>query len=237
MSNLITYRTIGPVAHVAIDDGKRNVMSPAMLRALHDALDRADREASAVLLTGRPGVFSAGFDLQVFARGDPEEVHEMMKLGSELALRIFEYPKPVVTACTGHAFPMGAFIMLASDICLGTEGAFQIGMNEVAIGLTLPRFAVELARATLAPQYFNRIVTGEMLDPGQARDAGYLDRIVAPEVLAGEALKVAETLSGINMTAHRETKSRIRGATAQAMRRAINEDITLQHYQRMAKER
>lgn len=62
--------------------------------------------------------------------------------------------------------------MLASDVCLGTEGVFQIGMNEVAIGLTLPRFAVELARATLAPHYFNRIVTGEMLDPSQARDAG-----------------------------------------------------------------
>lgn len=122
MNNPITYRTIGPAAHVVIDDGKRNVMSPTMLWALHDALDRAGRDASAVLLTGRPGVFSAGFDLRVFARGKPEEVHEMMKLGSELALRIFEYPIPIVTACTGHAFPMGPSLCSRPTFVSGQRG-------------------------------------------------------------------------------------------------------------------
>lgn len=235
MSKPVSYRKIGAVAHIGVDDGKRNVMSPTTLRALHDALDQADHEVRAVLLTGRQGVFSAGFDLNVFARRDSAEIHEMMDLGSRLALRVFDFPLPVVTACTGHAFPMGAFIMLASDYCLGADGDFQIGMNEVAIGLTLPRFAVELARATLAPHYFNRIATGEMLSPGQAREAGYLDRVVAPDRLADEALKAAEALSVIDLRAHRETKARIRGAAIQAMRAAIEEDITLEHYQRAAR--
>lgn len=72
---------------IGIDDFKRKVMNERMLVALHQALDQAEQEARAVLLLGREGVFSAGFDLQVFARRDPQEIHAMMRLGAELALQ------------------------------------------------------------------------------------------------------------------------------------------------------
>ena len=59
----------------------------------------------------------------------------MVRLGAELALRVLSFPRPVAIACNGHAYPMNAFLMLAADIRIGTEGAFGIGMNEVAIGI------------------------------------------------------------------------------------------------------
>lgn len=234
MDEAVTYHLADRIARIVIDDGKRNAMSPATLRQLHQAFERAQGEAAAVTLTGRPGVFSAGFDLQVFARRNPDEIHDMVRLGAELALRIYSFPLPVVAGCTGHAYPMGAFLMLASDYCIGTHGEYQIGLNEVAIGLAIPRFAVELTRATLTPPYFNRIVTGDMLDPGEAWDAGFVDNLVDAGDLDAAVQARAAALAARDTNAYRLTKSRIRSTTAATIRQAIDEEITLDHYRRVA---
>jgi enoyl-CoA hydratase len=230
MTKLVTYGKSGSIAKITMDDGKVNVMSAAMLKALHEAFDRAEHEKAVVLLTGQEGLFSAGFDLKVFARADPAEVYEMMKLGSELALRVLSFPMPVVAACSGHALPMGAFLMLASDIRIGADGPFRIGLNEVAIKLTVPYFALELARARLTPSYFNRIVTGEQLDPREAMAAGYLDKVVAPEALQLTALEIATALTGIDMPSHAATKLRLRASAIKAVREAIDAEIKLDRY-------
>lgn len=234
MDEVVTYRLADRIARITIDDGKRNAMCPPTLALLHQAFERAQEEAAAVMLMGRPGVFSAGFDLRVFARRNPDEIHDMVRLGAELALRIYSFPLPVVVGCTGHAYPMGAFLMLASDHCIGTHGEFQIGFNEVAIGLAIPGFAVELARATLTPPYFNRIVTGDMLDPGEAWDAGFVDGLVdAADLEAAVAAKVA-ALAALDPGAYRQTKSRVRSMAAATIRRSIDEEITLDRYRRTA---
>lgn len=231
MQQLVRRQVAGPITRLVMDDGKANVMSVPMLRALHAALDDAEREKAIVILTGREGIFSAGFDLKVFANGTAEEIHEMMRLGSELALRLLTFPTPVVVACNGHAFPEGAFLMLASDVRVGADGPFKIGLNEVAIGLTVPSFAIELARFRLAPAYFNRtVMTGEMFLPRDAQTAGFLDHVVASDALAGEAEAVARKLAAIDLGAHAATKERARGAVARAVRAAIDAEITLEVY-------
>jgi enoyl-CoA hydratase len=217
-----------------MDDGKLNVMSPAMLRAIGEAFDRAEQDKAVVILAGRPGIFSAGFDLKVFARRDPREIFEMMHLGSSLALRLLGHPWPIVAACTGHAYPMGAFLMLASDVRIGAQGPFQIGLNEVAIGLTLPHFAGELARARLTPPYFNRVVTGELLGPEEAVRAGYLDRVVPADTLLATAEQIAASLSKIDLAAHAATKARLRAGAIAAVRAAIGSEITLANYEARA---
>jgi enoyl-CoA hydratase len=235
MEEAVTYRLSDRIARIAIDDEKRNAMSAETLAQLHNAFARAEEEdAAAVVLTGRPGVFSAGFDLQVFARRNPLEVHDMVRLGAELALRVYSFPAPVVVGCTGHAYPMGAFLMLASDYCVGIDGDYRIGLNEVAIGLAVPRFAVELARAALTPPYFNRIVTGELLGPGEARDAGFLDALVEATDLESTVLAKAATFAQLDRKSYRLTKSRVRSAAAALIRQAIDEEITLEHYRRLA---
>ncbi|HVH16883.1 MAG TPA: crotonase/enoyl-CoA hydratase family protein, partial [Myxococcota bacterium] len=133
------------IAWIELDDGKVNALSPEMIDELGLALDAAERAGALAVLRGREGIFSAGFDLKTFQRGAAAGV-AMVRAGAELVLRLLAFPRPVLTVCTGHAYPAGAFLMLAADVRLGTTGPWKIGMNETAIGLTVPKFAIELAR-------------------------------------------------------------------------------------------
>ena len=184
----MTYRTTDLVTTITMDDGKVNVFSIPMLHALHEAFDDAERDGTVVLLTGRPGCFSAGFDLKALA-GPPDDAVTLLRLGATLAERILSFPAPVAVACTGHAFPAGAFLLMAADTRVGADGPFKLGLNEVRIGLTLPWFAVVLARHRLTPAHFDHAaVTGAMLDPHTAREAGLLDAVVPPDKLGAAAL-------------------------------------------------
>ena len=227
MSEPLTYSHLGPVGKIVMDDGKVNAMSPAMLKALHSAFDQAERDKAIVILTGRGKVFSAGFDLKVLANGSADEIYSMLKLGGELALRILSFPMPVVAACNGSAFPMGAFLILSSDLRIGAQGDYKIGMNEVLINLAVPRFGIEVARQRLTPAYFNRgLMTGEMFRPTEAVNAGFFDRLVPAPELEQAAHEAAEALTKVNFACHYATKLRAREQAIKAIRAAIDEDVT-----------
>src|SRR3984893_3237373 len=179
MTNLATYSRSGPISTIVMDDGKANVMSLNMLSGLHAAFDQAEPHKTLAILKARAKHFPGGFDLNVFAKGSAEEQYLMVKPGAELALRILSFPTPVVAACHGNAFPMGAFLILSCDHRIAAEGNYRIGMNEVAIGLTVPRFAIEIARQRLTPGYFSRgVVTSEIVGPTEAGTAGFFHRVV-----------------------------------------------------------
>ena len=126
MPDLVTYSRSDSVSTIAMDDGRVNVFSIPMLRALHQAFDQAERDETVVLLNGRPGCFSAGFDLQTLS-GPHEDVVTILTLGATLAERILAFPAPVVVACTGHAFPAGAFLLMAADMRVGADGPSSWG--------------------------------------------------------------------------------------------------------------
>ncbi len=225
MAELVSYHRTDLVSTITMDDGKVNVFSIPMLRALHEAFDEAERDESVVLLQGRPGHFSAGFDLGVF-QGPAEDAVLMLRLGATLAERILSFPAPVAVACTGHAFPAGAFLLMAADARLGADGSFKLGLNEVRIGLTLPWFAIVLARHRLTPAHFDHAtVTGAMFDPRGAHEAGLLDAVVAPEELGATALSVAEDLAGVDRRAHAATKLRVRQRVLEELRSAIDTEL------------
>jgi enoyl-CoA hydratase len=226
MADLVTYDRDGPMSTVTMDDGKVNVFSFDMLRSLHEAFDQAERDETVVLLTGRPGYFSAGFDLKVLREGGVEATRELLTLGATLAERILLFPAPVVASCPGHAFPAGAFLLMAADERIGAAGPFKLGLNEVRIGLTLPWFAIVLARHRLTPTDFDHAtVTGTMFDPDGARAAGLLDAVVAPEDLAEAARAAAEDMATLDRRAHAGTKRRARQAVATELRAAIQSEL------------
>jgi enoyl-CoA hydratase len=230
MTDLATYSRSGPVSTIVMDDSKANVMSLAMLNALHAAFDEAERDKTVPILKARGKHFSGGFDLNVFAGGSAEDQYLMVKTGAELALRILSFPMPVVAACQGNAFPMGAFLIMSCDHRIAADGNYRIGMNEVAIGLTVPRFAIEIARQRLTPAYFSRVVmTAEMFGPAEAVAAGFFDRVVPADALERSAAEAAQVLSTLNMAAHAATKARARGAVIKLIRGMIDEDITPQY--------
>lgn len=222
---IVSYEQRGAVGLITFDDGKANAFSHAILDALNAALDRAEGEAGAVVIAGRPGRFSAGFDLKVVTQGGAATA-DLLGKGASLALRCYEFPLPVVFACTGHAVAMGAILLFGGERRIGTAGDFKIGMNEVAIGMTLPRFAVDLARERLSKRHFAAATAlAEMYDPAGAVDAGYLDEICAPEEVVDRAVSCAERFAGLNAAAHRETKRRIRSATIARIRTELEEDL------------
>lgn len=226
MADLVTYERDGAVSTVTMDDGKVNVFSFDMLRALHEAFDQAERDETVVLLTGRPGYFSAGFDLKVLRDGGVEATRELLALGATLAERILLFPAPVVVASSGHAFPAGAFLLMAADERIGAAGRFKLGLNEVRIGLTLPWFAIVLARHRLTPTHFDHAtVTGTMFDPEEAREAGLLDAVVAPAELETAARAAADDLVTLDRRAHAGTKRRVRQAVATELRVAIESEL------------
>lgn len=236
MSNLVSYRCVAGVARITMDDGRVNVMSPEMLHDLDAALDRAQSDrATVVLRSAREGIFSAGFDLKIFAANDPKRSLEMLRAGAELALRLMAFPNPTIGIMEGHAFPMGTFLLLACDVRIGTLGKFRMGLNEVAIGISPPRFAIELARSRVHPAWLSRTVTlGEMFEPEDAAVAGFLDRVVPPERIDATLDEVLTALKGIDISMHATAKRNLRRQTMAAMREAIDADLTLEAYQASA---
>jgi enoyl-CoA hydratase len=224
MTDLVSYRLQDSVAIVTLDDGKVNALSRQMLTDIDGALDRAVTDGAIVVLTGRPGVFSAGFDLRVLRAGG-EEAPAMVRAGFELAARVLSFPRPVVIACNGHAIAMGAFLLLSGDYRVGAAGPGKITANEVAIGLTMPRPAIEICRQRLAPAHFNRaVVNAEVYAPDAAVDAGFLDRVVDEAQLADAARDAARQLRALDAAAHATTKLRARDKTLAAVRAAIDLD-------------
>ena len=204
----VTVNPRGPVTVVSIDDGKVNALTPDLLDSLFGALDTAEAHAGAVVLAGRPGVFSAGLDLNVMRGGGPA-ADDLLRKGGEIFLRLAEFPRPVVAACTGHALAAGAVVLLGCDVRIGAAGDYKVGLNEVAIGLPLPRLVVSLARARLSPRHFTRACnTAQIYSPAEAVEAGFLDEAGAPDA-TGDALHVAAELAeGLDADAFAATRRR-----------------------------
>jgi enoyl-CoA hydratase len=213
------------LALVRVDDGRANALSPELIAALHGALDRAEKEAEAVLLVGRPGRFCAGFDLAVM-RGGPGAMRDLVTGGAELFLRQLEFPLPIVSACTGHALAAGALLLLASDLRVAARGDFKIGLNEVAIGMGLPIFAIEMAQHRLSRRHFVQATSqARIYAPDDAVDAGYVDHVVAPEELEDAARAEAARLAAAPQPAFRHTKRSIHADLVARVRSTLERDM------------
>ncbi len=224
MTDLVTYRLDPQVALITMDDGKVNALSLAMITEVRQALDQAEEDGATVLLSGRPGRFSAGFDLKLLSSGAPEAI-DMLTAGFELAERVLAFPTPVVMACTGHTIAMGLFLLLSADYRIGLTGDYKLTANEVAIGLTLPQAAIEICRERLTPATFTRTaILAEVFRPEEAVRVGILDQIVESSDFEAASHGVAGDLAQLDMRAHAATKARARRPALVALRAAIEAD-------------
>ena len=224
MSDLISYHLEDGIATLTLSNGKVNAISPDVIAEFNAALDRAVADRAVVIITGQPGILSGGYDLKVMTAG-PREAVALVTAGSTLARRLLSHPFPVIVACPGHAVAKGAFLLLSADYRIGVEGAFSIGLNEVQIGMTMHHAGIEIARDRLNKVALQRsVVNGEMFNPQGAVAAGFLDVVVSPEELQGAALAAARQLKKINMTAHKNTKLKVRKALLEALDNAIIQD-------------
>lgn len=218
------YELRDNVAVVTLDDGKVNAVGPAFIKGLNEALDRSEADdAGALLIQGREGMFSAGFDLKEFARGMDAGI-AMVEQGMELLIRLYALERPVVAACTGHGIAMGAFILLACDTRLGARGEFRITLPETAISMEIPGVMLELVQARLSRRFTTRAaIQAEVFSPDSAVDAGFLDEVVESAQLEARALAVAAQLAELPREYYGRNKRALRGDTLKRMQRALDE--------------
>jgi enoyl-CoA hydratase len=212
------YQLRDNVAIVSLDVGKANVVGHTFLDTLNNALDRARTDsAGAVILRGREGMFSAGFDLGEFRKG-PEAGMAMVTKGMQLLVRLYSFPLPLVVACTGHAIAMGAFILMACDTRIGTRGRYKVTLPETAIGMDLPAMLLELTASRIPPQYMTRVaIQSEVFDPDQAVAVGFLDEVVEAQALDPRAFAVAEQLAQLPQKQYAANKLFARSKVLEAM--------------------
>ena len=224
MSKLVSYSFADGVATLTLANGKVNAISPTVITDFNVALDQAEADQAVVILTGQTGILSGGYDLKVMV-SSPQAARDLVAAGSTLARRMLAHPQPVIVACPGHAVAKGAFLLLSADYRIGVEGAFQIGLNEVKIGMTLHHVGIALARDRLSPAIFQRSVNNaEMFNPQGALQAGFFDQVVSAQDLMDTAHTVAQQLKQLNMTAHKNTKRKVRKALLDALDAAIETD-------------
>lgn len=225
MTALVSVTEVDDHLLVTMDDGKANALSFAMLDELNGALDVAAEAGKVLVIAGREGRFSAGFDLSVMGAGG-EPMLRLLRQGADLSIRLLSFNTPVVLAVTGHALAMGALLCLSADYRVGTRGNFKLGLNEVAIGMTLPWFGIELARARIEETQLSQAVgLAHVYGPDDAVSAGYLDEAVSEDAVLPRARELAAVFAGLDMRAHRETKARLREDLFARLERALARDF------------
>jgi enoyl-CoA hydratase len=227
MSELVSYSLEDGIATLTLNNGKVNAFSHELIAQFNTALDRAQADAAVVIVTGQPGILSGGYDLKVMMSG-PQNAIDLVAAGSALARRMLAHPQPIIVACPGHAVAKGAFVLLSADYRIGVEGPFTIGLNEVKIGMTMHHVGIAIAQDRLTKPAFQRaVINAEMFTPQGAVVAGFLDLVVAPEQLMATALEAAQQMKKLNMTAHKNTKLKVRKTLLDTLDAAIALDKTI----------
>jgi enoyl-CoA hydratase len=210
----VTHARNGSVSVVTLDDGKVNAFDDALIDGIHAALDEA-ADSRAVVLAGRDGVFSGGFDLAVVGQGGPA-AEDLVRRGGQLLVRLYTSPVPVVAACTGHAVALGAVVLLAADLRIGSSGAFSVGLNEVGIGMPVPPLLLALAEQRLnAARRTEAVLLARLWTPEQAVEVGFLDDVVEVDDVLSVSVDHAKRLgTALQPDAFRVTSERMRARVA-----------------------
>ncbi|APE06609.1 enoyl-CoA hydratase [Alteromonas sp. RW2A1] len=207
------------IALITFDDGKVNAVGFNLIEQFNKALDEAEQHANAVVFHGGEGKFCGGFDLSVMKSGDEEKQNKLVQAGADLIVRLYGYPLPVIVAAEGHSIALGAIMLMAADLRIGKDGGTKYGLNETAIGMVLPPFGMELAKARLSltsqteALLFSRIFEGK-----EAVKAGFLDAAVPQDQVLRTAMGYAEKLKMLPRAAFAESKMQLRKATIEKMK-------------------
>jgi len=213
---------------VHLDDAKANALSFEVIAAVRTAIDdaEADESVGALVIHGRPGRFSGGFDLGVMFGDDMSAIIELVADGGALVHRLYGSSIPVVAACTGHALAAGALVLLACDVRIGADIDAKVGLNEVAIKMVLPDWALTIATDRLSKRHLQRaLANARVTTPREAVDVGFVDEVVTDGDELDRAVAVAAELAEtLDPSAYARTVRAIRGPVLDLMAEQIASD-------------
>jgi enoyl-CoA hydratase len=195
------------ISIITLDDGKANVFSPKMIQDVNDCLDQVPTQNGALIITGRDGMFSAGFDLKIISAGEMSAITEMTTNGFKLLSRIFSFPRPVLGACSGHGIALGTFLLCCCDYRVGVKGDFMIGANEMRTNMVIPIPILELINHRVSSSHKYRAILGaEMYSIENGISAGLIDEVVDAENLMETAMLKAKDLATMGHPSYTLTK-------------------------------
>ncbi len=218
MTDPIRVEKNGGVIVVTLDGPRGNALSPSMIKHVSRALYQAEQlsgsvdepQAFAVVLAGKPGVFCAGLDLKEGHALDRPGVADWVDDFESMFLQLFSLRLPVVAALTGPAIAGGAILAFACDERVAPlEGRFEMGLNEVALGLPFPSAALEIARYSVHPgQHVDVLMKGRRFDRAAALDRSLIDELARDVV--GAAIDRARAYETLGARAVQKTKLDLR---------------------------
>ena len=225
---IATLTSDGDVSIITLNDGKANVFSPEMSKAVSSLLDQVPEDKGSLVITGRPGIFSAGFDLKIISSGDSDAVASMVKAGFTLLARIYNFPRPVIAACSGHGVALGAFLLCCADYRIGAKGQFIVQANETRNNMSIPTPILEISKSRIAKTHWYRaILNAEAYPVENAIEPGYLDEVTDAENLMNRAMEVANDLATLGHPHYKITKDLDQKETLKRIRDAIGENTSL----------
>ena len=225
---LATLTSEGDVSVITLNDGKANVFSPEMSKTISSLLDEVPDDKGSLVITGRPGIFSAGFDLKIISSGDASAVSSMVKTGFTLLARVYNFPRPVIAACSGHGVALGAFLLCCADYRIGAKGQFIVQANETRNNMSIPTPILEISKTRISKTHWYRaILNAEAYPIEKAIEPGYLDEVVEAESLLTRAMEVANDLATLGHPHYKITKDLDQKDTLKRIHDAIDENNSL----------
>lgn len=215
MHDALTTERRGQVAVLHIDDGKANAFTFELISSIRAAVAEAEADDSigAVVIHGREGRFSGGFDLEVMFGGDLQQIVNLVADGGDMVRHLWGSRVPVVAACTGSAVAAGALTLLGCDVRVGADVPCKIGLNEVAIKMVLPDWALTITLDRLSKRHVHRATANARLTGAhEAVDVGFLDEVVPADRVLDRAVEIATELAEtLDPNAYRGTVDKVRG--------------------------
>ncbi len=198
----------GPVTELRLARPPVNALDPALVDALSVAIDDAAGSARAIVLSGQPGMFSAGLDMKALLALDRARITEFWHAFFGLLGRLAAAPVPVVAAMTGHSPAGGAVLAIHCDARIAAAGEFKIGLNEVQVGLAMPPVIHAAMRRLIGVREAERMcVSGMLVGPERALAIGLVDEVAAVDEVVPLALAHCQRLLALPPAAMSATRA------------------------------
>src|SRR5690349_24476621 len=180
----------GDIAEIRLARPPVNALNMELIAALRDARAQAPRDgARGLVISGAPGLFSAGVDVPELLQRDRTGVRAYWRELFALCADLARLPIPVVAAITGHSPAGGAVLALFCDYRVMAQGPYRIGLNEVQVGLTVPDSIQHALRRVVGTYRAERLlVSGAMIEADAALACGFVDELTVAEQVTTRAL-------------------------------------------------
>ena len=221
--SIATLSKENDISIIKLDDGKANAFSYDMLSQVNELLKKVPRDSGALVITGREGLFSGGFDLKTLATGDMEKITKMVQLGYRLLLELFSFDRPIVAAVSGHSIALGLFVTCSADYRIAIDGKYVCQANEVRNNMDIPTQIMEIVRARVNNKYFySAVYHSDAYSVQDSIEVGYIDEVVSEDQFMERVMEKAKELATLPHPFYANTKKTAQDDVRQKIADAID---------------